>query len=71
MILQSAVGTKYGLVIHVSDFDRARSFFYTVKRNSKDPDLACLEFRPSPHGDVTELWIVKKGASPDDQEASE
>lgn len=62
-LLYQAAGTTLGIVISVSDFEKARQKLYQAKVKAADPELNCLQFRRSPFEPETELWIVKGGTS--------
>jgi hypothetical protein len=50
----------YGIVVAVSNYSHCLTQFYKAKAVALDPDLDCLEFRPSPNS-AQELWIIRKG----------
>lgn len=58
-LLYEALSQTSGLVLQVSDVERARQKLYKLRADAKDPDLDCLSLVPSPT-DKTQLWIVKK-----------
>lgn len=62
-LLYQALSTTsgLGLVVRVSDFEKAAQRLYRVRRDAGDPALDCLQFRRSPWNPETELCIVKGG----------
>ena len=57
--LYDALRSPCGIILAVSDLERARQRLYAIKRELNDPDLESLAFVQSPTS-PTELWIVKK-----------
>lgn len=60
LILYAALAEPIGLLVQVSDFDRARQGFYRARAEARDPDLAQLQFRASPGLEGGNLVIVKQ-----------
>jgi hypothetical protein len=61
-ILYQAKSSPLGVVVWVSDFVKAQQRLYRARRESGDPELACLQIRRSPYDPDNELWLVR-GAS--------
>lgn len=59
--LYMAAESPYGIVLSIdsSDFQLVQHRLYGARRKLNDPALTLLQFRRSPYGVATELWIVK------------
>ena len=54
-----ALGSPSGIVINVTDMDRAKQKLYKLRADAKDGDLEQLSIQTSPTT-PNQLWIVKK-----------
>ena len=54
-----ALGSRLGIVIEVSDMERAKQKLYKLRADNPDPDLESLSIQTSPTT-PNQLWIVKK-----------
>ncbi len=52
-----------GIIIRVSDPERAKQKLYASRKDSNDPDLSKISIVQSPTNPNNELWLVKKDAS--------
>lgn len=64
--LYMAAESPYGIVLSIdsSDFQLVQHRLYGARRKLNDPALTLLQFRRSPYGVATELWIVKGSPKP-------
>lgn len=61
-----ALATPLGVIVRVSDPERAKMRLYALRKEANDPDLDSLSIVQSPTNPGEELWIVrrKKDAAP-------
>lgn len=64
--LYQALASKWGIVLRTDNVPVLRARLYKARAEAQDPDLACLQFRPNPYAQDSELWIVK-GEHPNGQ----
>ncbi len=57
--LYQALESTYGIVLTTDNPRILRARLYRARASAQDPDLARLQFRPSPDTPETELWIIK------------
>lgn len=57
-----ALGSPHGIIIEVSDIERAKQRLYALRKEANDEDLASLSICTSPSGHPNQLWLVKKNA---------
>ena len=60
-LLYQALASPIGIVVRVTDIERARARLYKAKADARDPALANLQLRKSPLGEPDVIWIVKGG----------
>lgn len=58
-LLYQALASPLGIVIRVDNFQLAQAKLYAARRQSGDPELACLQLRHSPFDPEQELWIIR------------
>ncbi len=63
LILYSAIQQPIGLLLQVSDFEKARQRFYRARAEAQDPALADLQLRASPGLPGGNLIIVNRKVS--------
>lgn len=59
----AALGSPSGVIVSVSDPEKAKMKLYDLRKEANDPDLYLLSIVTSPTAPATELWIVKRKAN--------